>query len=373
MLASLLVAGALAAGPMKIRVEVLEYYTHKKVAGARVTLREKSGTGPQPVELQGVTDAKGRAWFDVPHLDFTPVEISKEGYVPRQETEFVRHELGVMEGQTARGEDELYLDVRIVSRAWWEANVKARTPEQAAAIAAEWGRECGPGAPTSVEYKEKERAWSVRYPCMEVLVRPKTGGEVVRFEKPVTATPLYPPEEALADALSSPLEFIGISHFDAPSIQECAYRNQKVLVVNRYCTTREITATGITIIHPDRGVVRFYAEAKEPISTIAREDYDNWRMDTHDPYPGARLTMKTFEEIQAHEKRRGVFRDQACYAGITSTPNGSCRKKAPEIEQWWSGIYKPLLKTPPESWYSLVKALRKRAVKDGRPDIREKG
>jgi len=363
MLATLVLSAALAASPLKIRVEVTEYITQKKVPGAQVTLREENGTA----QLQALSDETGRAWFEVPHLRFTPVEIVKDGYVSRAELKPFRKEFKVLESRTPRGGEELFFEMKAIPRAWWEANLKARTKEQAIAIGNAWGRECGPGGPSSVTYDEKQTWWDLRYACMQVLVTPMSGTAHVRVPETVSATPLYPPEEALADALSSPLRLISLRQTDPNDVPECAYRNQKVLVLNAYCTTREIQATGITIIHPERGHVHLYAEAKEPISKLTREDYDNWKFSTHDPLPGARLDM-TFEELLQHDDRRQRLRDHACYAGIQMSPNGACWKKTPEFEAWWATLYKPLLKNPPARWNELIRVLRKRAVKDGKPD-----
>ena len=49
---------------------------------------------------------------------------------------------------------------------------------------------------------------------------------------------------------------------------------------------------------------------------------------------------------------------------------GKCAEKTPEFEAWWRGVYLPILEAPPESWYALVKDLRQRARKDGKPDPR---
>src|SRR5688572_9138891 len=107
MFAHIVVLGVLAAGPAKIRVEVVEYAIGAKpVPGAKVTLRETSDAGHGVNELTGLTDAAGLVWFDVPHLGFEPVEIEKDGYVTRAEMKPFLKELGKFESKQPRGPQE---------------------------------------------------------------------------------------------------------------------------------------------------------------------------------------------------------------------------------------------------------------------------
>src|SRR5262245_60305498 len=142
MLASILLASALAAGPVRIRVEIKDSTTMKPISGAQVTLREQSGTGPAPVEVKGTTGADGRAWIDVQHLHFAPGEIVRDGYVPYSQAKPLRDEIKFKDSSTPRGTEEKYWEVWIVPRSWWDAHVKTITREQALAAADEWGREC---------------------------------------------------------------------------------------------------------------------------------------------------------------------------------------------------------------------------------------
>jgi hypothetical protein len=369
MLASILLASALAAGPVRIRVEIKDSTTLKPLPGAQVTLRAQSG--PAPMEVQGTTGADGRVWLDVQHLDFAPVEIVRDGYVAYSQAKPLRDEIKFKESRTPRGPEEAFWEVWLVPRSWWDAHMKALTREQAVAQADGWGRECGAPA-TSVEYFEKERTWEIKYPCLRVMVKATDGHMSVIHPKPVTASPLYSPEDAVADAMSGPLEFVGIDKPEGHQIPECLFRNQKVLVLDRYCTTKEINTTGIQILHPERGVIYFYAESKEPITGITRDDYREWRIETRDPYRGARVDM-TFDEYQAYEVRRLQLTDQGCSAGFAMTsaePHCLCRNKTPEIQQWWTATSKPLLKRPPETWYRLVRTLRPLSARRGRPDPR---
>ncbi|PTL82139.1 hypothetical protein [Vitiosangium sp. GDMCC 1.1324] len=371
MFGSLLLTSLLAATPLKIRVEVLEVgSTTKGVPAAKVTLRETAESSQQvPRELQAITDATGRAWFEVPHLGFEPVEIEKERYVTRAEMKPFRKEAGKLESMQQRGGAELFWQVWVYPRSQWKFQMKAATEAQAVALAQEWGRECGPSGPTKVEYYEPGATWTVKYPCLNVFVDAKNGSTMLQVQKPTTGTPLYPPADALQDALSSPLEFLARLQSDPHDVPQCAYRNQTVFVLDDYCTKKEIHSTGITVIHPQRGTAHFYAEAKSPISTTRREDWDHWHFETYDPYPGASISM-SWAEIDKHETRRRRFQDAVCWASLTSQQGGSCTNKTEDIKQGWPGIYRSMLKQPPETWFALVRALRRLAENNGKADPR---
>src|SRR5688572_9601918 len=94
-LALVLISRVLAASPTKVRIDVLEFTPKSNaVPAAKVTLRETDATRENPIELKGSTDAAGRVWFEVPHLDFEPVEVEKEGYVTRAEMKPWSKEVG---------------------------------------------------------------------------------------------------------------------------------------------------------------------------------------------------------------------------------------------------------------------------------------
>src|SRR5262245_14985255 len=64
-----------------------------------------------------------------------------------------------------------------------------------------------------------------------------------RVPKIVVERELYAADEALRDVLSGELEYIGTGRW--PGVERssaCAFRNQRVLVVNAYCTLKETPA-----------------------------------------------------------------------------------------------------------------------------------
>lgn len=176
-----------------------------------------------------------------------------------------------------------------------------------------------------------------------------------------TSTPLYPPAEAIADALSGPLvPMVGDTGFGPNErLPDCFYRNARVVVINRYCGKREINTTGIQIMHPERGVLYFYAEASAPISSLTREDYEQWRIEVRDPLPGLRVDQ-SLAEVPRWMHRRTREAQQVCWTGFGSpggVPTG-CHYKTPELKQAWMDAHDALLKSPPPGWYELVRELR---------------
>jgi hypothetical protein len=113
---------------------------------------------------------------------------------------------------------------------------------------------------------------------------------------PVVAGPaLYALDEALADVAASPLVFMG--KYGIPGLHRimgCTYKNDRVFVVDLYCTDKEMTTFSVAIISPTRGRVTFYAEADQPISKLrARADYvDAFRADIKPPDPRISLAPR---------------------------------------------------------------------------------
>jgi hypothetical protein len=211
------------------------------------------------------------------------------------------------------------------------------------------------------------------------------------------ARALYPPSDAIADALSEPLVHAGTGIWPGIlSIPACAYRNSRVLVVDVYCTLKEISTFSIVVLHPARGTVSFYAEARSPISTLLRPQYQHWRVTAGDPSPPeavpALSVAMDFRALASYEKQRRELADAGCWAEayadrafppgtssqaigswramVAQTGRGTCRHKTPEVEATWARQAEPLLEDPPAGWYPLVKQLRALARKHGRPDPR---
>src|SRR5690349_16928141 len=79
---------------------------------------------------------------------------------------------------------------------------------------------------------------------------------VERKPAPPRQQGLYTAEEALRDVLSGELQFIGTGRW--PGVERsraCAFRNERVVVVNAYCTLNEVQAFRIDVYSPERGRV----------------------------------------------------------------------------------------------------------------------
>ena len=180
-------------------------------------------------------------------------------------------------------------------------------------------------------------------------------------------------DEALKDALSSPLEYVGAAVWPGRyKIPSCVYRNDKVLVVNSYCIRKEQHSISIAVLHPERGSAGFYAEGRndDRITQLTRDDYTQWKFGASDPFPGLSLTM-SMEDLLNYEGRRGKFAKGGCVAGMVlgNDRNASCGLKSPDVEQWWEGYYRPILKQPPPEWFTLVKELQRRVKKDRKKEL----
>ena len=68
---------------------------------------------------------------------------------------------------------------------------------------------------------------------------------------------LYDADEALRDVLSGELQHVGTGRW--PGVERsraCAFRNERVLIVNVYCTLNETPALRLEVYSPERGRVR---------------------------------------------------------------------------------------------------------------------
>ena len=190
------------------------------------------------------------------------------------------------------------------------------------------------------------------------------------------ATPgedLYPLDEAIADVLLGPWEYMGTGPWHGNHrVMACAYRNGRVIVVNALCTIREAKAFRIDVYSPARGWVRVYAEARAPVSTVTRREYFSFNAETQPPpRPGAGLPplalAMSFAELQRYEERRYERFLPACYGGVeVHRARSACLGDlAPEAARW-AERNRPFLDHPPDGWYEVVRQVRALAAKHGR-------
>jgi hypothetical protein len=221
--------------------------------------------------------------------------------------------------------------------------------------------------------------------CLSALA-----GELAHAKAPATSTTqavlprpaegLYGPDEALRDALSSPLQHIGTGRW--PGISRsytCAFRNQRVLVVNVYCGTTDVRAFRVDILSPKRGRVRIYAEASAPILTRARHQYFTFMAESEPP-PGPEAHMRplaltmSFAALRAYEKQRYSAYLPACYGGQEhARPRGACLGKLAARGAEWASQNRPFLERASDDWYRVMRGMRGLANRHGKDPDKSSG
>ncbi|HEY6878022.1 MAG TPA: hypothetical protein VI299_08375 [Polyangiales bacterium] len=186
------------------------------------------------------------------------------------------------------------------------------------------------------------------------------------------ASGLYSAQDALRDLLSSPLQHIGTGRW--PGIRRmfaCAYRNQRVLVVDAYCAPAEKQAFRVDVYSPSRGRVRLYAETRGTVSTRRREDYFTFMVESEPPLtPASPPLTIPFPELSAYEQQRYDAFLPACFAGqeLQRSREG-CLGALSARSRAWSEQHRAFVAHPSEDFYRAVRELRALAVRHGRePD-----
>ena len=206
-------------------------------------------------------------------------------------------------------------------------------------------------------------------PAPEPVPVPVPASPVGHERKP---TGVYSLDEALADALSGPWTYVGTGPWTGNQrIKACAYRNERVLVVNVYCTIAEVTAFRVDVFSPERGRVRIYAEATAPVSTVTRRAYFSFTGESEPP-PGPRtrlppvtLTM-SFAELLDYDGRRYRAFLPSCYGGVEIyRRQGGCLRGLARHATEWADANRSFLREPPEDWYRIVRELRALAPQHG--------
>ena len=188
---------------------------------------------------------------------------------------------------------------------------------------------------------------------------------------PVVPTGLFSVNEAVEDVLSGTWTYVGTGPWTGNArLKACAYRNERVLLVNVYCTVKEEKAFGLEVFSPTRGRVRIYAEAGAPISAITRRDYFTFKAESEPPPSRATLGPVTltmsFDELLAYDGRRYRAFLPVCYGGVelNRRQSGCARGLAAHTSEW-ATTNQSFLKDPPETWYRIVRELRALAQQHG--------
>jgi hypothetical protein len=205
-----------------------------------------------------------------------------------------------------------------------------------------------------------------------------------RTEAPRTSAPraqeppkgLYAADEALRDALSGNLEYLGTGRWPGTNrTQACAFRNGRVFVVNAYCTLTEMQAVRIDVYSPERGHVRIYAEARGPVSARTRSDYFTFTAESEPPpsptapVPKLSLAM-SFQELRTYDEHRYNAYLPACYGGeeLSRRRSGCLGPLASHAREWETRNHS-FLEQANADWYRVVREVRALSTQYGRePD-----
>jgi hypothetical protein len=197
---------------------------------------------------------------------------------------------------------------------------------------------------------------------------------VAPVDRPVSG--LYGADEALRDALSGPWEYVGTGDWPGISRTEaCVFRNQRVLIVNVYCTITETQAFRVDVYSPARGRVRIYAESRGPVSTFTRADYFTFTAETEPPPgPSAQLPPValswSFDQLSSYDAQRYRAFLPACYGGVelSKEKSGCLGPLAAKVGEW-NAQNGSFLQRASNDWYRVVREMRALATRHGKePD-----
>ncbi len=190
---------------------------------------------------------------------------------------------------------------------------------------------------------------------------------------PQVASGLYSADEALRDALSGPLEYVGSGPWpEVERLHACVFRNQRVVVVNAYCTQTESSVFRIDVYSPAGGHVRIYAEGKGPVSAQMRQSYFTFKALSEPPLdPGLSMRPLTlsmsFSELRDYDQKRYEAFLPACYGGTElDQPLGGCLGSLATHAAAWSDQHRAFLRHASDDWYSMMREMRRLASQYGK-------
>jgi hypothetical protein len=190
--------------------------------------------------------------------------------------------------------------------------------------------------------------------------------------RPAAPKGLYSAQEALRDALSGELEYIGTGRW--PGVERsraCAFRNQRVVIVNAYCTLNEVNAFRIDVYSPARGSVRIYAETNGALSQHQRRDYYTFTVESSPP-PGSAAHLPRFtlampyDELRRYEQQRYEGFLPGCYGGEKNKQRvGGCLGELAPHRAEWAAQNQIFLDHASEDWYRVIRKMRTLAARYG--------
>jgi hypothetical protein len=184
---------------------------------------------------------------------------------------------------------------------------------------------------------------------------------------------LYSPGSALTDVLSGELEYVGTGHWTGVErLWACVFRNDRVVVVNVYCTVTDSHAFSIEVLSPKRGYVRIYAEADGPIGIRDRALYFSFNAASEVPpepatgIPPLTLTM-SYKQLRDYDQHRYDAFLPSCYGGTKNKePLGGCLGALAARKAQWAAENRRFLEEASGDWYQVVREMRALAVRHGR-------
>jgi len=183
---------------------------------------------------------------------------------------------------------------------------------------------------------------------------------------------LYSAQEALRDVLSGELEYIGTGRW--PGVERsraCAFRNQRVLIVNAYCTLDEVNAFRLDVYSPERGRVRIYVETSGAVTARQRPDYFTFMVEASPPpnsaarLPALALTMP-YEALQRYEQQRYEAFLPGCFGGEKNEqPVGGCLGELAPRHGEWAAQNQAFFDRASDDWYRVIRQMRVLAARYG--------
>lgn len=176
-----------------------------------------------------------------------------------------------------------------------------------------------------------------------------------------TNAPVYAADEAVRDALASPLTLVGIGGFYGYFRHlSCVYKNARVMVVDMRCNERESYQFKAIIESPTRGRVEIVADARNKsaaLGSVRRADYEVFDIEGAGPWAGSTplaLSMGYDDMVSSYELR--ASKSGAC-ALTTQKPQGICSARASYTAPAFVAANGRFFEAPPDAWYALVRAL----------------
>jgi len=178
----------------------------------------------------------------------------------------------------------------------------------------------------------------------------------------LAATPLYTPQEAVHDALSGELEFVGIyvPRYSESGLPSALLKNDRAVLSVDYCTKNTASAASIRIHSIDRarGNVKFYAEVKpgRDISRSQRADYydQTWSIGARPNASGFSINGTAAAYNTYVEKEAQIL--NGCVTGYSSRV--FCKDGFSDQSDEWGRQSYAFWKKPSSDWYRLLTALR---------------